>query len=287
MVVPGFNLDVAVGVVRDGVIEPWTTRLIQELVRPGQVVINGGANFGYYAVLTGQIVGADGLVIAVEANPHVVPYLLLTRHWSGLTGRMEIFQRALWDREGVLLQFTFDPQFLGGGAADLVRDPAESNVVGREIGDVLWSAGTLVNITDGNGRIDCGRQMHVTIVASTTTIDSIAPKDRPVDLIHLDIEGAEAFALLGAQEVIRRSPGIKLVTEWSAKRTSIGDETRNAAARLWDVLEQEGFRVRHLLPTLAENGGIFVSDHLSREHMMTDAEHGDYVWCRDGQDPWS
>src|SRR5271169_47817 len=103
MVVPSFNVDVAVGVVRDGVIEPWTTRLIQELVRPGQVVINGGANFGYYAVLAGQIVGAAGLFIAVEANPHVVPYLLLTRHWSGLAGRMEIFHRALWDREGISL----------------------------------------------------------------------------------------------------------------------------------------------------------------------------------------
>ena len=48
MVVPAFNVDVAIGVVRDGMIEPWTTRLVQELLRPGQTYINAGANFGYY-----------------------------------------------------------------------------------------------------------------------------------------------------------------------------------------------------------------------------------------------
>ena len=46
MVVPTFNLDVAIGVVRDGVIEPWTTRLVQDLLRPGDIYLNAGANFG-------------------------------------------------------------------------------------------------------------------------------------------------------------------------------------------------------------------------------------------------
>lgn len=51
LVVPTYNIDVAIGAARDGLIGPWTTRLVQELVREGDVVINAGANFGYYSVL--------------------------------------------------------------------------------------------------------------------------------------------------------------------------------------------------------------------------------------------
>src|ERR1700683_4353013 len=78
MVIPTFNVDVVIGLVRDGVIEPWTTRLVQELLREGQVAINIGANFGYYPCLAGHIVGPSGKMIAVEANPHLIPFLMNT-----------------------------------------------------------------------------------------------------------------------------------------------------------------------------------------------------------------
>jgi hypothetical protein len=74
--VPTFNMDVAVGAMRDGIIEPWTTRAVQELLRPGSVYVNVGSNFGYYVALAGAIVGDTGKVVAVEPNPYVIPYLL-------------------------------------------------------------------------------------------------------------------------------------------------------------------------------------------------------------------
>jgi protein-L-isoaspartate O-methyltransferase len=76
MVVPAWNMDVAIGVARDGLHEPWTTRLVQELLRPGDRYLNAGANFGYFVCLAGRLVGARGKVIGVEPNPHIVPYLM-------------------------------------------------------------------------------------------------------------------------------------------------------------------------------------------------------------------
>ena len=35
VVVPGYNVDVAPGILRDGIIEPWTTRLVQEFLKRG------------------------------------------------------------------------------------------------------------------------------------------------------------------------------------------------------------------------------------------------------------
>ena len=85
LVVPTYNFDVAIGAARDGVIEPWTTRLIQELVREGDVIINAGANFGYYAVLSAYHAGQRGKVIAIEANPHIIPYLIDSCYWGWCT----------------------------------------------------------------------------------------------------------------------------------------------------------------------------------------------------------
>ena len=36
VVVPGYNVDVSIGVGRDGIHDPWPTRLVQELLRPGE-----------------------------------------------------------------------------------------------------------------------------------------------------------------------------------------------------------------------------------------------------------
>lgn len=292
VVVPSFNVDVAIGAVRDGVIEPWTTRLVQELLRPGMVLVNGGANYGYYSSLGAHIVGSIGLVIAVDANPYIIPYLLLTRAWAGRDHNMKIFHRALWTHGGEKLRFTFDPQYLGGGHAERVTEqwgakPIVDKSFGENFSEVLWSAENLDKITDPDGEIVAGRGMFLKFDVITSTIDEIVPSGLSVDLIHLDIEGAETAALLGASQVFDRSPHLRLITEWSASRTKVTPETREMAVHFLDLMEIRGYRVRELQPTLAEDGGIFVSEPLSKVQMLETAVLGDYVWCKPQDDPWA
>lgn len=287
MIVPTFNVDVALGVVRDGIIEPWTTRLVQELLRRGQTYVHAGANFGYYAALGGHLVGGEGRVIAVEANPHIIPYLLLTRHWSGLTDRLEVFWRALWNKAGEQLTFRFDPQYLGGGnAEDAFAEwgPIAECMDWREL---IWSASMLPRITGPDGRIASGHGAQTTFTAVTTTIDDVVPNEISVDLIHLDIEGAEPYALLGGKGVIARSDQLRLITEWASERYDRGSQTMRAAFdELWTFLQDQGFRVRQLVPKLYEGGSISVSDYLDYSFMTERAEVGDYVWLRPDLDPW-
>jgi hypothetical protein len=52
-------------------------------------------------------------------------------------------------------------------------------------------------------------------VPAVTLDAALADRVGTVDLIHMDIEGAEPAALRGAQTLIERSPGVKIITEWA------------------------------------------------------------------------
>lgn len=55
--------------VRRGGWEPLQTKLFRELIKPGDLVIDAGANFGHYALSASNIVGPKGQVIAFEPHP--------------------------------------------------------------------------------------------------------------------------------------------------------------------------------------------------------------------------
>lgn len=290
MVVPSFNLDVAIGAARDGVHEPWTTRLVQELLRPGDICMNAGANFGYFVCLAGRLVGPRGRVVGVEPNPHILPCLMKSLYWNGTIDNSEVVARALSDTEGMELIFHFDPQYLGGGAPrDIsgLKDASERDFLA--VDKAMWSPTTVPLLLDVNGRWVKGLGLMVPFSARTTTVDHIAASlDLPrLDLLHLDIEGAEAPALLGARGMLAASPRMRLITEWSAKHyAAASPRLREAFDAAWELLRGLGYRVRHLEPRLAADGGIHVSQPLTREAMTESAPHGDYVWLKPDQDPF-
>jgi len=52
-----------------GIWEPGETALLEEYLEPGMVVVDVGAHTGYFSILCGRLVGADGLVVAFEPDP--------------------------------------------------------------------------------------------------------------------------------------------------------------------------------------------------------------------------
>lgn len=60
--------DVDNHVLNEGVFEPESTCWVHELVKPGMVVADVGANFGYYTMQLSRLVGADGRVYAFEPS---------------------------------------------------------------------------------------------------------------------------------------------------------------------------------------------------------------------------
>lgn len=92
--------------VRDGVWEPLESALFLALLEDGAVVVDAGANLGYYSLLASSRLDGGGRVLAFEPDP--VNLELLGRNLDGRTG-VEIHGaalgacagRAAWHRDPV------------------------------------------------------------------------------------------------------------------------------------------------------------------------------------------
>jgi FkbM family methyltransferase len=191
----------------NGVYEPATTSFFKETVKPGMTIVDIGANAGYYTLLSARLVGEGGRVYAFEPDPE--NYALLRKNVQ-VNGYRNVvcLQKAVSDRAGRL------PLFLGGesGGHSLYADDNSS-----------------------------GRRIMVDV----TSLDEFFQKeDWPnIDLIKIDIEGAELQALKGMSKLARRVKNLKLIMEF------FPDTLRKAGVEpvaLLDRLRDMGFSTRDI-----------------------------------------
>jgi FkbM family methyltransferase len=147
--------------------------LFERLLRPGGVCVDIGANYGYMSINASKIVGPSGMVVAVEPEPRA---LELLEHNIGLNNAGVItVPRALSDH-------------CGTASFNLATETGLSRL-------------------DNPGRDDFGMVRTEVITVETTTLDSlleeIAP-GRAIDLVKMDVEGAELQVLRGAETLLDR-----------------------------------------------------------------------------------
>jgi FkbM family methyltransferase len=137
------------------------------IVKPGFTVIDCGANQGIFTCAFAAIAGPDGLVVAVEPQSYAVELIRENIRLNGFT------------------QCVVEASAVGSEPGEAVLDRSKGPVAASIIRDF--------------GGAD-------TVSVSVTTIDSIVSKHEieRVDVVKLDVEGAEHMALLGASSVISR-----------------------------------------------------------------------------------
>lgn len=169
----GFTLyvqdDAAVGghILRDRSYEPAVTAAIEETLEPGGVFVDVGASLGYFTVVAGRAVGPEGKVHAFEPGSQNHSLLVLNAVANDL-GNVELHRVAVSDEPGAVL-------YAGHGANGFIR-PFD--------GDPTAVA------------------THELIEA--TTLDTALEGEPTIDLIKIDVEGAEGRVLRGAERVLRR-----------------------------------------------------------------------------------
>lgn len=140
--------------------EAYAAEVVRAYLKPGQTVLDLGANLGYYALLAAKMVGETGKVIAFEPLPdncELIRKSLAVNHFTNVT----LYPLAVADRESTV---------------GVTRE--ESN------GMILRDARSASE--------------RVRAVALDTFLD------KPhVDVIKMDIEGAEGLALQGMRELVR------------------------------------------------------------------------------------
>jgi len=186
----------------EGVYEPDCTRLFESLLRPGDCVLDVGANIGWFTLLASVLVAEKGQVHAFEPVPQIA---------DCLTENV-----ALNRRQNVTVHRT--------AALDRCGATQFNMVCGKNMG--------LSSIRD------LGRTGVRAIEVATVTIDSLKETLPPVRLVKLDVEGAEHKALQGMKEVIDRDkPMILLELEDNFLQAS-----GSSAAEVLRLLNHFGYK---------------------------------------------
>ncbi len=199
-------------VIRRGHWEPHQTRAFKSFIRPGDFVIDAGANFGHYALTAATLVGRDGLVIAFE--PHPATFKLLEANAALLEHRNVVAERAGLGAERGSAAMTIDLANPGGHSL------LEGNV---------WERGE-------------------TIVVPVRTIDdyleSSGLAERRIALIKIDVQGYEAKVIAGAARAISRHRPVVFCEITPEALRQAGDSPR----WLLDFFEARGYAPRLVVP---------------------------------------
>ena len=139
----------------------------QSFVRPGQLIIDIGANIGTHTVWFSQLVGKDGCVLAFEPQRLMFQTLCANVALNHCTN-VYTYQKALGKAEGKILV--------------PVRDPYSVNNFG--------------GVELGPGKVESGEPTDI------IALDSISFNS--LDVIKADIEGMEADFLEGAAKTIAK-----------------------------------------------------------------------------------
>lgn len=168
--------------------EGETVSLFARVLRPGDTVVDVGANHGYFTALAALLVGARGRVEAFEPNPAVAAALRAVLRRNGVEGRVGVHPEALSDRDGWAEFFVSVIPTNDGLSSLLASDEA---------------------LAHGAIRAD-----H-TLRVPTNTFDAFAARAGLgcVSLLKIDVEGAEALVLGGMQRTLAAHPPRRIVCE--------------------------------------------------------------------------
>lgn len=164
-----------------GTYERDTVAIFQKLVKPGMNVVDIGAHIGFYTLLAARLVGRKGRVYAFEPNPEVLDFLVRNIVENGYQEIVHVIPKAAASQHGKTRLYL-------------------SNL---ESGEASFYPSQQVS---GSG-----------VEVETVSLDEFfAGEGWPrIDVMKVDVEGAEVEVLKGMKELVRRNRALKLIVEFS------------------------------------------------------------------------
>ena len=184
--------------------EPYTVELFKCAIKPGSRVLDIGAQFGYYSLLAAKRTGCDGKVYAFEPAP--VNFKLLERNIqaNGYGNIIHAVQKGVGERHTTASLFLYE----GSDSHGMYRHPNAS--------------------------------VKGTVLFECVTIDDFIHGER-VDVIKMDIEGNEPYALKGMERTVSENDRLIMFAELApANLRGAGVEPESYLAQL----ENLGFDIK-------------------------------------------
>jgi len=155
-----------------GCYETQESAFVRSWLRPGMNFVDAGANWGLFSLLAASLVGSSGRVLALEPDPRVFLKLKSNIERNQLK-QVEALQVAAADREAELLLAGHNGVDQNSGMSRLVE-----------------SGGT----------------SHLTFTVRSRPLDALLDDAGidTVDLLKMDVEGAEHMVLAGMEAGLKR-----------------------------------------------------------------------------------
>jgi len=154
------------------------TSIIKRVLSEGMSFVDIGANIGYFTLLASTIVKDSGNVFAIEPYPYNLKLLNINLMLNACRN-VEVLPFALSNRKGFL---NYDDNLGNSGNVFEIEPSIES--------------------------------MLDSVLVYAVRLDDLLASNQQVDLIKMDIEGAEYLALQGMQKLIERDQPI-IISEFS------------------------------------------------------------------------
>lgn len=195
------------------VYEPIQTQIVKKYVKEGDIVLDIGANVGYYTLLFAQLVGSKGRVFSFEPDPVNFDLLRKSVDLNGYQN-VTLIQKAVSNKNGKL------KLYIG----------KENRAINR-----IYDAG--INDTKDSIEID-------TIFLD----DYFKDHDLKIDFVKIDVEGSESGVIEGMPLILKKSKNLKIMTEFDPfLMKKFGVDATNYIQlllehgfKLYDILREKG-----------------------------------------------
>ena len=204
------NAESAIGqaMIHDRGYEPEVTTALRRILVPGMSFVDIGCNVGYFSLLAASIVGERGVVHAYDPSQTNCDLLRRSATENGFRN-IDVRCKALADKVSQYAYFERD----GNG------------VLGASHGDI---------------RNVCGA------VVTTTVLDTDLGNAPQIDVIKIDVEGAEHLAMLGAKALLTKHHPV-ILSEFSPK--ALEQVSRIAPEEYLEYMLGFGYSIFVLVPS--------------------------------------
>jgi FkbM family methyltransferase len=234
MYVPKDDPQVGIHIFENKIYESRTTEFIKNNLAPGSIFIDIGANIGYFSMLAAAIIGSNGKVFAFEPGQTNCKFLLINKNLNKFNN-IEIFPLAAMNHKDI---FQYDSSGSNGFVGDV-----DENIA---------------------------RVFESSVVMSTTVDDICATTDR-LDMIKIDIEGAEYLAIKGAKETIKKHRPT-IISEFSPDAL-LAVSKIDSSEYLRLLLEDQAYKIY----ALTESGIEFCDRNIDKVFNIFNHSKGDHI----------
>jgi len=200
--------------------EPAVQKLLNSLARKGFVCADVGANEGVMTELLARRVGKSGRVVAFEPHPDNAAVIRRRLEQRGLGRRVTVREEAVSD----------------GSASTVSLYP------GRHAWHTEWNI---------RGHDIDGRATEAVLEIPAVALDAVFPPGSRLDLVKIDVEGAEGLVLAGMRRLLAEARPALVVEFHDADAWASRAILLDAGYRLYDTsgtpVADDADRVYHCL----------------------------------------